>query len=134
LISGSAGFSPGDHYFTNDGHAYGDYAVIGVEDEAKEKSFEAKRRFKNQPGFGRDHVVWLFDLDDDEKEKHNLANTKPDIVNSMLETLWEKYGDPRNGYQHPQATLANIAASFGATPDGDGYWIPTGEKCHAEGV
>lgn len=64
--------------------------------------------------------LWLFDLDDDPNERHNVAASNPAIVHTMLARLAE-LADPANGYLDPQFNFPHPRAMPALH---NGTWAP----------
>lgn len=55
----------------------------------------------------RGQKVWLFDIDADPEERHNVAMANQDVVHAMQHRLRE-LGDKSNGYRDPQPNWLNV--------------------------
>jgi len=68
----------------------------------------------------RGQKVWLFDIDADPEERHNVATANLDIVHAMQHRLRE-LGDKSKGYMDPQPNWLNVRS----LPElHNGTWAP----------
>lgn len=81
----------------------------------------------------RGEKVWLFDIDADPTERHNVATANQDVVHAMQHRLRE-LGDKSNGYRDPQPNWLNVRS---LPTLHNGTWAPflsDGEESDLEDV
>jgi arylsulfatase A-like enzyme len=66
------------------------------------------------------HKVWLFDIEADPEERHNIAKDNHGIVHKMLKRI-DELGDNSTGYVGPQPNLPHMRALPGLL---NGTWAP----------